>query len=356
MRQGNRPAWTSWYALLRVAFDRRSLMYDICVPRHHIIPKMAILRFADAGGKVLMISRDDLNKRVSTVARKACAEVGFNRIAPEDVKEEFRDLHDPEMIENALSNVEGAAKHVIDEILDGAFPLSKQARYDLGLFLSLQMSRGWAWRKQWKQSGDLIAHLYARSAMPDDKFQAFFSNGVKTVDPLAIREFRASLIDGTDSLTTSQSETVMQGIDLALNGSLRYILGRSWRVLKFPEPCLLTSDNPLGCWAPPGVTNKSLGVGNAPAVFYPIDRSTALSMTMRSVPERIVSSGLTRADQINYVVAREAEKWILHHPADNPLDGMDLPPRASITDEVVSRSMNSDGTVYEMHRFGKCYN
>lgn len=314
---------------------------------------MAISRFADASGKVLMVSRDDLNKRVSTVVRKACAEVGFYRIAPEDIKEEFRDVHDPEMVEKALSDVEDAAKRVIDGIIDGAFPLSKQARYDLGLFLSLQMSRGWAWREQSKKFGDLIAHLYARSTMSDDEFQAFFLNGVKTADPLAIREFRASLIDGTDGLATSQSETIMQGIDLALDRSLRYVLGRSWRVLKFPKPCLLTSDNPLGCWAPPGVANESFGVGNAPAVFYPIDRSTALSMTMSSVPERIVSSGLIRARQINYVVAREAEKWILHHPADDPLDGLDLPPRACITDEVVSRSMNSDGTVYEIHRFGK---
>jgi hypothetical protein len=78
-------------------------------------------------------------------------------------------------------------------------------------------------------------------------------------------------------------------------------------------------------------------------------------MTMRSVPERIVSSGLTRAGQINYVVAREAEKWILHHPADNPLQGSDLPTRARITDEVVSRRMNPDGTVYEIHRVGKRY-
>ena len=132
---------------------------------------------------------------------------------------------------------------------------------------------------------------------------------------------------------------------------------RSWRLLQFSDDLLLMTDNPVGMWTPvpaspswPAGQDFSVGVANASMVCLPINRRTALAMTMRSGPDQVVDSGPTRARQINMALIHDAERWIYHHPSDHPLDGIVIPAPAVFTDEVVAVRDGADGTRRELHR------
>lgn len=50
---------------------------------------------------------------------------------------------------------------------------------------------------------------------------------------------------------------------------------------------------------------------------------------------RIQKGHDSMAAEVNRLVAAQAERWILHHPDDEPLEDLDLPPRAIWSDELV---------------------
>jgi hypothetical protein len=63
--------------------------------------------------------------------------------------------------------------------------------------------------------------------------------------------------------------------------------------------------------------------------------------------------GATRARQINLSVIEHAHRWIFHHPDDEPLQEIDIPPLKAIVSELVNVRKNSDGTVEEVHHLGR---
>ena len=94
----------------------------------------------------------------------------------------------------------------------------------------------------------------------------------------------------------------------------------------------------------------SVGVANASMVCLPLNRRTALAMTMRKGPDEVTDSGPTRARQINMALIHDAQRWIYHHPSDHPLDGIEVPEPAVFTDEVVAVRDGADGTRHEFRR------
>jgi hypothetical protein len=143
---------------------------------------------------------------------------------------------------------------------------------------------------------------------------------------------------------------VQQSLKMALHETLERLYLRSWRVLKFDSSRLLTSDHPFGYWSPRGDHDGAFGVDNAPVIFHPLDRQTALMMSLRRIPEVVRPSGATRARQINLAVAGEASKWSFYHPDDDPLDGLIIPRKAKFVDEVVGQRIDADGNFRDLHR------
>jgi hypothetical protein len=83
-----------------------------------------------------------------------------------------------------------------------------------------------------------------------------------------------------DAFTVSMSDShaVQETLRFALE--IQPILfSRPWRLLRFHEPMLLTSDNPVGLWSPALDGEQPVhGVGNARAIYVAIDRQTSLAM------------------------------------------------------------------------------
>jgi len=106
------------------------------------------------------------------------------------------------------------------------------------------------------------------------------------------------------------------------------LFARRWRLLEFPKPCLLVSDEPV---AVPVIAGK--GAANVPELWFPLDRKHALELSLRGSESR-VQAPMSKARKINKLVASQAERWIFHHPVDNPLDGLEVHGRAAFIEEA----------------------
>jgi hypothetical protein len=130
---------------------------------------------------------------------------------------------------------------------------------------------------------------------------------------------------------------------MAVEQIMGHLYFRSWRLPRFPADLLLISDSPVGMWTPvppsadcPSGQDFAVGVANASIVCLPLNRRTALAMTMHKGPDKAIDSGPTRARQINMALVHDAQRWIYHNPDDRHLDGIDIPEPAVFTDEIVA--------------------
>jgi len=310
---------------------------------------MVLRRFATDDERIVMVGRSD-GRRIPTKVKTACAETGFYEIAVEDVAEEIRGDHDIEVAEKAYAEIEGRAKPLLDRLASQALPSNVEDKLRLAVCFALQMTRDWSHREHLDESKNAMLPHYLDFVLTDDRVRAHLRERGKPHDAQAIADMRARIHASPPTVTTNQSHAVQMSVDNAINECLGHLTRRSWRLLTFDEPCLLTSDHPFGYWSPPGGLSPPFGVGNAPVIYYPVDRQTALAMHAQHVPSRVVRSGSTRSQYINTAVATEASKWIFHHPDDNPLDDMEIPPKAVLVDEIVGERVDDDGNVRELHR------
>jgi len=68
--------------------------------------------------------------------------------------------------------------------------------------------------------------------------------------------------------------------------------------------------------------------------------------------EGIFHASEGRQRQVNKAVAEAAERWIYHHPDDDPLRGLSLAPPMRFVDEIVGVILDGD-YVREQHRLVK---
>jgi hypothetical protein len=109
--------------------------------------------------------------------------------------------------------------------------------------------------------------------------------------------------------------------------------------LAFPEPCLVTSDEPVALVGADPDTPGGLpgGFPHAPEIVFPLDPQRALVMVRPDrAPEqsRVPNMGRRQAEVINRHVAFNAHRWIVRKPGTNPLAGLTLPERAPAVFEV----------------------
>lgn len=302
------------------------------VNRHHTVPQMLLRAFADEGSHLLMAPRGG-GRPIPAMVKDAAVECGFYQIS---VPEELSDRFHAEHVENLLSRIESAATPILSNMVSGRFPLALDDRFNLALFVALQLTRGPAFAEDWTT----VAHLAAKrqaSRVSLEQVEEWQAARGRRLSRTAMRRFWEDVrrFEGV-SVTPSTTSRVMLMLRLAIEDVLPRILARRWQLLQFDKPGLLLSDHPCAMWGRPDrdLEVQPLGVATADALWMPLDRRHALSLT-RTGPEGIRRATATRMRQINTVVAGGAHRWIFHHPEDSPLAGLDLPARTAFVDEIV---------------------
>jgi hypothetical protein len=113
----------------------------------------------------------------------------------------------------------------------------------------------------------------------------------------------------------------------AMPALARQLAARTWQLVRFPDPVLLTSDTPVVLWAP-STAGKAyqVGLGSAHEVRVPLDARHALIVARQAPAGEIVRDlGARQARALNRTVAEGAVEWMYYHPESDPLEGVELP-------------------------------
>ena len=313
--------------------------------RHHLVPQMYLRRFADAKEQLLLVSRRNPSDLHRSSVKRACREVGYYEIPTDDLEESARADHDTEVVEQLLSKIEGTANLRLDELVEGVCPPTLEVRFRLSLFFALQMARGRAFRRTLDEVATTLAPAWLDMEFSEENIRRRRAQQDQEVTQEFIDEVRA-FITGPNGPKPGfrQGHYVQQALAHALRLQ-EYLFKRKWRVLHFDTPALIASDEPVAVFT--GSGGVPAGPANARAIWVPLDRQHALAMTLKGT-EGFVHSGVTRARQINQLVADQAEQWIICHPEDASLIPLTIGPRLEWRDEIVGSYVDGE-ELHERH-------
>lgn len=279
--------------------------------RHHTVPQMYLRFFADEAEQVRLVSRHDPSRSHRSALHNAVTEAGFYRIeVAELAREEDRATFDPESVEEGLSGLEGAAKPTLMKLVSSGLTHFEDADwYRLYQFVALQTVRGNRWRSQLKAA---------------------------LTRPIRDHYVATGLISGAEKfplVVPPKAMLVQESLKMALGtgedgdmGLLRFLADKNVRLIRPGDTAVLTSDEPV-CWWAPG--EEEPGYAHAAVVWLPLTPRLIVQFRARSFDA--AAGGLPTGDDelaafINGRVASQAERWIVHHPADTPLAGVTLAP------------------------------
>jgi len=101
---------------------------------------------------------------------------------------------------------------------------------------------------------------------------------------------------------------------------------RDWILTFFHRKSLATSDTPVVLRPAAGhPADMGIGIGNAGEVHVPLDRRVALSMGDGSTGDARCAGVTKTAVYLNDAMAKNARKYLFHHPEDDPFRVLELP-------------------------------
>ncbi len=290
--------------------------------RDHIVPQMLLRRFAGERERLLATPRAG-GVRIPMTVTRACREAGFYDV---DIDPAFSHLAPSNQIEISLADFEGRASRLFDRFARDELNLTDQDRFDLMLFVAFQAVRGWSFREEISELATLMAKEELRPRLTTERLRPQLKKDGRAFDDAAVAAWREQLLTSDWKVVPSQSAAVQQMGLLALNGIHPDLyFRRRVRLLRFDEPALLVSDQPVALWVRPDrdLETHPLGIASADAIYMPIDRQRAIALLL-SGDERVVDAKPKRAEIINRFVASGAHRWIFQHPDDPPIEIGDL--------------------------------
>ena len=291
-----------------------------------LVPRFLLAGFADATGQLMAERRDRTRRRVVSVDA-AVAELGRYALPAHRA--------DAPELARLLAEVEARATEAVQRITAGAFPPREPDRASLALVLAGQLLLGRYHRAEAGRAATLVGQLIvstieeaeaAAEESEDAEAQDPESQGAPLVEvPDAGRSEAARHVGAPDVMLPGRPPV---GRSLASMPALaRQLAARTWQVVRFPSPVLLTSDTPVVLWAPSNAAKLyQVGLGSAHEVRVPLDARHALIVARQAPAGEIVRDlGERQARALNRTVAEGAAEWMYYHPESDPLEGVELP-------------------------------
>ena len=329
--------------------------------RHHTVPQHYLRNFADVSGHIRLVDRDDPTKSFNSTVKKAAAERGFYRIETGDLALEIdRAHHNPEAVEAALSAIEGAVAPTIQKVVElGLTQLTDNDWYRLIQFATLQTVRGNRWRNDFAALATHSARTSLLAELDNEQIRTWLTEQRLPAGPEAIADFRDSLRSSRfPRVIPPQALLVQESLKMAFGnpdvgdiGLGRFLAEKKIELIRTSHTPVLTSDEPV-CWWSPG--QSPIGYATAQVVWVPLSPRLILQFrepTFDSAANGLPGTSDALASSVNRLVAAQAERWIMHHPGDNPLKGVQLPERGRWGDELVAVHEDTDGNRSETYLY-----
>jgi hypothetical protein len=287
-----------------------------------LVPRFLLAGFADATGQLMAERRDRTRRRLVPVDT-AVAELGSYAFAPDRV--------DAGALGRLLAAAEGQAAEGLSRITAGAFPPRGVDRSSLALVLAVQLLLGRYHRAEAGRAAALVGQLIvstieeAEAAAASEEAEEPEAPEHESALEAAPEPSPASAARTPDVMLPGQPPV---GRSLAAVPALaRQLTARTWQLVRFTSPVLLTSDTPVVLWAPSATTKLyQVGLGSAHEVRIPLDARHALIVARNAPAGEIVRDlGERQARALNRTVAEGAAEWMYYHPASDPLEGVELP-------------------------------
>jgi Protein of unknown function (DUF4238) len=261
-------------------------------------------RFADADGLLTRVQLPG-DKRIPMSVTDATVVRNFYVVTLPDGTES-------DAAEDAFGILEAAAAEAIRSIVDHeTWPIPASARQDIAGWAALQYLRG----PRVRQLGREIAEEFSGAGV-----SVGGSGGQKIVLKMPA--------EGLRDLTGPVLQ--LQLIQRQLPAVARMLYERDWILTYYERKRLATSDTPVALLSAADHPDM-LGVGifNAGEIYVPLDRRVGLSMARTGAGDVRIPGVAKTALYSNNAIARNTRRYLFHHPADDPLSGLELPePRA----------------------------
>jgi hypothetical protein len=278
--------------------------------KHHLLPSFYLERFA-RNGRVAVIDPRTHVRRVSPISDTAAERDFYTSVT--------KDGQLSGAMEQLLGAVEGDAARAIRNVASifggGA---GFEDRHAIALLLAFQMNRGRSARKRLELFADLTTRLLAEGIDTEERARtAFTSRGLEpTLEDVADALDVTTRLDEFEFILDPNDHISMMG-QIALD-ALPYIVNRSWTIVEFPAPALITSDEPVSMFTSgPHGPEESLGLANAEELYFPLDPKRALILGRpEQRPTRLerLPGTAEAAAHINWLTAYNAYDHVFCHP------------------------------------------
>jgi hypothetical protein len=294
-----------------------------------LVPRFLLAGFADATGQ-LMAERRDRTRRRLVAIDAAVTELGRYTVPADHV--------DGPALGRVLAEVEARASAAAARIRGGTFPPGIPDRASLALALAGQLLLGRYHRAEAGRAATLVGRLIVSTIEEGETTEEGPEDAEAESEESPSAEPAPDLEDAPAGRLAARPPDVLLpgqppvGRSLATMPALaRQLAARTWQMVRFPDPALLTSDTPVVLWAPSSAGKLfQVGLGSAHEVRVPLDARHALIIARHAPAGEIMRElGARQARALNRTVAEGAAEWMYYHPASDPLEGVELPSPSS---------------------------
>lgn len=286
---------------------------------HHTVPRLLLRRFAD-GKRIVRVPLDGGEPK----------SIG---IGDATVRSHFYSMQDAtgqrdDAIENLLAELEDQAARVITKVIaEGVWPLPLDDRAVLGEWVAAQTARIPAARQANNEIADQLLKIQiAAGGKPEVRRRM----EAQREGPVSEEEVEAAWVELTDFSSYYVELPVndhLLSMAEAMTTAYEWIMARSWNLCRFERKTLLLSDHPVTLLRDEtGPAWSGVGLANAAAIMVPIDRRAAIIMTAPGGPDGMFPASTKVAKELNHRFAWNSRSELFHHPDDNPVAGINLPP------------------------------
>ena len=298
--------------------------------RHHTVPKFYLRGFA-------------LDEQIATVRlpgdHRFVQSIGDATVGKDFYSVEGHEDGD-DVIEKALSEIEGAAATVFRKIDEGTWPLPIEDRMTMGIFIALQAARVPVHRRTVDHMATEMLRIQIGAGGKSGLRKRMEDDGSKVTE---------AELEAMWAMATQPGGPPIRGnnalhIEIMAKTSdeiLKYVVGRPWSLVRFDRRSLITSDAPVSL-VPDPAEDPSHGVGYMTAwgITFPLSRRTGLLISSPKVlmeagipVERVHRGEFDRTQDPTTVLERffnlhtvsGASEWIFHHPNDDNFVPSPLP-------------------------------
>lgn len=286
---------------------------------HHTVPRLLLRRFAD-GKQIVRVPLDGGEPKT----------IG---IADATVRSHFYSMQDKtgqrdDTIENLLGDLEDQAARVITKVIsERVWPLPMADRAILGEWVAAQYARIPAVRQANNEIADQLLKMQIAAGGKPEVRRRMEALDKGPVSDEEVDAAWAELSDFSSYYVELPVNDHLLTMANAMATAYDRMMARSWKLCRFERKKLLLPDHPVTLLRDETEPEwRGVGLANAAAIAVPIDRQAAIIMTASGGRDGMFPANAQVAKELNHRFAWNSRTELFHHPDDDPLAGINLPP------------------------------